>query len=259
MDSSQSAPLNHQRPEGDVAPVVSKGLPTAEEARSGEPAHDPDADRDSSDKCIAMAARLPAVQPFPLVPKELPTAEETRSGEPAPDPDARRDSPDQRIGMAQGVSDFSGELRAVKPSIRVPARASGLNDQFASDRPSIGRRMFRSFAHFVIVALIAVLIGAAASSAWQSTVTKQRRWSGPGPRRLAGCHPPGSPPVTQQEDGQDLAVVARLVVIRLDDEVAPDFAIAAKQTGPTPAGRCPRRMPPFRTQRLSLRNQRPPA
>ena len=87
------------------------------------------------------AARMPAVQPFPLVSKDLPTAEEARSGEPARDPDAGRNSSDQHIGM-----------------LREPT----------SGKPSIGRRAFRSVVHFFITALIAVLIGVAASSGWQS-------------------------------------------------------------------------------------------
>ena len=53
-------------------------------------------------------------------------------------------------------------------SIRVPPRPSGLNDQFSSDKPSIGGRIFRSLARFFFMALIAALIGVAASSAWQS-------------------------------------------------------------------------------------------
>jgi len=120
MDSSQSPPLNDQRHEGDVVPLVPKEWPTAEEARSGGPARDPDAGRDSSDQCL---------------------------------------------GMAREGSDFSAGLRAVEPSIHVSPRPSGFkNDQFASDRPSIGGRIFRSLARFSIVALI----GVGATFAWQS-------------------------------------------------------------------------------------------
>ena len=120
MDSSQSPPLNDQRHEGDVVPLVPKEWPTAEEARSGGPARDPDAGRDSSDQCI---------------------------------------------GMAREGSDFSAGLRAVEPSMHVSPRPSGFkNDQFASDRPSIGRRIFRSLVRF----FIAALIGVGATLAWQS-------------------------------------------------------------------------------------------
>ena len=86
----------------------------------------------------------------PLVEKEWLTAEENSSGGPGRNLDARSA---QRIG-----------IRPMKPSIRSP-RPSGLNDdQVASDRPSIGRRIFRALARFII----AVLIGIGATLAWQS-------------------------------------------------------------------------------------------
>src|SRR5712664_2473963 len=86
----------------------------------------------------------------PLLEKEWLTAEETSSGGPARDLHARSD---QRVGT-----------RPMKPSIRSP-RPSGLNDdQVASDRPSIGRRIFRTLTRF----FIAVLIGVGATLAWQS-------------------------------------------------------------------------------------------
>src|SRR5467141_3994533 len=85
-----------------------------------------------------------------LVKKEWQTAEETSSGGPARDLHARSD---QRVGT-----------RPMKPSIRSP-RPSGLNDdQVASDRPSIGRRIFRTLTRF----FIAVIIGIGATLAWQS-------------------------------------------------------------------------------------------
>ena len=85
----------------------------------------------------------------PLV-KEWLTAEENSSGGPARNLDARSA---QRIG-----------LRPMKPSIRSP-RPSGLkDDHVASDRPSIGRRIFRTLTRF----FIAVLIGIGATLAWQS-------------------------------------------------------------------------------------------
>src|SRR6266566_3489431 len=60
---------------------------------------------------------------------------------------------DQRIGT-----------RPTKPSIRSP-RPSGLkDDHIASDRPSIGRRIFRTLTRF----FIAILIGIGATLAWQS-------------------------------------------------------------------------------------------
>src|SRR5262249_25123052 len=233
MDTSHGPPPNDQRHEGDVAPFVSKDSPTAEEAQSVEPARDPNAQRDSSDRNIGMAregsdftARLPAVGPFPLVSKDSPTAEEARSGELARDPNSQRDSPDQRIAMAREGSDVTARyrewtrsslglpvepclvvpkelltaeevrscepardpnatrdssnqsigmgrqgsepspgLRAMEASIHMSARPSGLNDQSASDRPSIGRGTYRSVARFFISVLIAAFIGVAVSSA----------------------------------------------------------------------------------------------
>lgn len=76
----------------------------------------------------------------PLVEKDWLTAEETSYGGPARDLDARSD---QRIGV-----------RPMKPSIQ----------QVASDRPSIGRRIFRTLTRFSI----AVLIGIGATLGWQS-------------------------------------------------------------------------------------------
>jgi hypothetical protein len=76
----------------------------------------------------------------PLVEKDWLTAEETSYGGPARDLDARSD---QRIGM-----------RPMKSSIQ----------QVASDRPSMGRRIFRTLTWFSI----AVLIGIGATLAWQS-------------------------------------------------------------------------------------------
>ena len=72
------------------------------------------------------------------------------SGRPARELDAHSD---QRIGIKPG-----------KPSIH-SYRHSGLNDdQVASDRPSIGRRMFRILTRFSIT----ILIGIGATLAWQS-------------------------------------------------------------------------------------------
>jgi hypothetical protein len=81
-------------------------------------------------------------QSTPLVEKEW-------GGRPR-DLDARSD---QRIG-----------IHSMKPSIRSP-RPSGLkDDHVASDRASIGRRIFRTLTRF----FIAVLIGVGATLAWQS-------------------------------------------------------------------------------------------
>jgi hypothetical protein len=79
----------------------------------------------------------------PLAEKERLTAE-------ARDLDAISD---QRIG-----------IRPVKPSIHSPRSSSRKDDQVASDRPPVGRRIFRTLARF----FIAVLIGVGGTLAWQS-------------------------------------------------------------------------------------------
>jgi hypothetical protein len=76
----------------------------------------------------------------PLVEKDWLTAEETSYGGPPRDLDARSD---QRIGV-----------RPMKPSIQ----------RVASDRPSIGRRIFRTLVWF----FVAILIGIGSTLAWQS-------------------------------------------------------------------------------------------
>jgi hypothetical protein len=86
----------------------------------------------------------------PLVEKEWPTAEENSSGGPGRNLDARSA---QRIG-----------IRPMKPSIRSPLSSGLKDDHVASDRPSIGRRIFRTLTRFII----AVLIGIGATLAWQS-------------------------------------------------------------------------------------------
>src|SRR6266851_7130311 len=81
--------------------------------------------------------------------QSIPLVEKEWGGRPH-ELDARSD---QRIGT-----------RPMKPSIRSP-RPSGLkDDHVASDRPSIGRRIFRTLTRF----FIAVLIGVSGTLAWQS-------------------------------------------------------------------------------------------
>src|SRR6266480_7813116 len=54
-------------------------------------------------------------------------------------------------------------MRPVKPSIHSPRSAIVKHDQVASDRPSVGRRIFRTLIRF----FIAVLIGVGGTLAWQ--------------------------------------------------------------------------------------------
>jgi hypothetical protein len=78
------------------------------------------------------------------------TAEENSSGGLGRNLDARSA---QRIG-----------IRPMKPSIRSPVSPGLKDDHVASDRPSIGRRIFRTLTRFIV----AVLIGIGATLAWQS-------------------------------------------------------------------------------------------
>jgi hypothetical protein len=55
-------------------------------------------------------------------------------------------------------------MRPVKSSIHSPRSSSLKHDQVASDRPSVGRRIFRTLTQF----FIAVLIGVGSTLAWQS-------------------------------------------------------------------------------------------
>ena len=87
--------------------------------------------------------RLPPVQSFPVASKELPRADEAPAGKPPRDPDVGRNSSDNGIGVARGA---------------LPA----------AERPSLGRRIFRSVAGFFIMALTAVLTSIVVSSALQS-------------------------------------------------------------------------------------------
>ena len=62
------------------------------------------------------------------------------------------------------ISDQRVGRRPVKPSNHSSRSSSLKHDQVASDRPSVGRRIFRTVARF----FIAVLIGVGGTLAWQS-------------------------------------------------------------------------------------------
>ena len=130
--------------------LASKYPPGAEETSAGQPAGDSNAASNSSDQSIGMArqrsdnlVRLPPVQSFPVASKESPRADKAPAGKPPPDPDVGRNSSDNGIGVARG---------ALPPA----------------ERPSLGRRIFRSVAGFFIMALTAVLTSIVVSSALQS-------------------------------------------------------------------------------------------
>ena len=76
----------------------------------------------------------------------------------AHDPNGGREASNQPIGIAGKAPDFGPELR--RPS-ELSTRPTHL---LASDRPSIGRRIFRTLSRYCI----AILIGVGATFAWQS-------------------------------------------------------------------------------------------
>src|SRR5262245_9497193 len=125
--------------------LASKNPPATEAARSGHTARESKAGGNTSDQTIGMARErsgLPPVQPFPLSKDSL-RSDQVLLREPAGNPDGGRNPFKNSIGMA----------RAPLP---------------AAERPSIGRRMFRSVASFFIMALSAVLTSIVVSSALQS-------------------------------------------------------------------------------------------
>jgi hypothetical protein len=77
---------------------------------------------------------------------------------------AEGNSPGGRARDLDGRSDQGIGIRPMKPSIRSPLPSGLKDDHVVSDRPSIGRRIFRTLARFII----AVLIGIGATLAWQS-------------------------------------------------------------------------------------------
>jgi hypothetical protein len=196
INSSQNPSTNSRRHEGDGLHFVPKDWPTAELPKaptdsSQSPRHErdglhfvpkdwpaaelPKAPMNSSQNPPTNSQR-PEGDVLPFVPKDCLTVE-VRSDGPARDPDATRDASDRRIGIARAGSDFSTGLLSVEPSIRVAPRRSGIKNQFASERPSIGRRTLRTLA----ACFIAAVIGVGGSSAWRSHADKTmeivRNWT----------------------------------------------------------------------------------
>jgi hypothetical protein len=218
----------------DLTSHASKNLPGAEEAPALEPVRDSDAGSNLSDQSIGMArersdflTRLPPVQPFPLGSKDSPKADEAPTREPARDPDIGHNSSDNSIGLARAP------LPAARSSIYASTPSSSLNDQSASDRPSIGRRIFRSVASFFIMALIAVLTSIAVSSALQShgdeTKEMVRTWA---------SSLDGSSSAWQSRGNEAKRMVKEAWASSLDwlmKKLPPDVDIAAKQKGSSPA------------------------
>ena len=152
LDSSQRPPLNDQRHEGDVVPIVPKEAPIADEARSGGPT------RDRGASITKAAPDIDAATP------DLVQQLEALARDSAVVLDSERNPSDQRLGTARERSDFSAQ--AVEPSIRASPRSSGFkNDTFASERRSFGRPAVLTLA----ILFMAGLIGVGAMIAWQSS------------------------------------------------------------------------------------------
>jgi hypothetical protein len=122
----------------------------AEETSAGQSAGESNAASNSSDQSIGMArqksehlVRLPPVQPLRLASTESPKTDEAPTRQPAREPEVGRNSPGNGVGVARGV---------------LPA----------PERPSIGRRILRSVAGFLIMTLAAALTAFVVSSALQS-------------------------------------------------------------------------------------------
>ena len=189
MDFSQS-PLHDQRPKDDVVPLVP--APMAVKAWPGAPTHDADdqyisttmspqlidvtaeetcpaVQTSAQDGVLQLAPAIQTAQAPSAITFELMSKLEALASDLAV---KGRASSDQCIGNVHEESKLSSGLRTLEPSIRVSPRPCGLNDQFASDKPSIGRRTFRRVARFFITALIAALIGVAATFVWQFSTAK---------------------------------------------------------------------------------------
>ena len=92
--------------------------------------------------------------------------------------DGGRGSSDRGIGSAREKHDFSAGLRTAEPSIDVFPRPAGVeNDEFASERPSIGRRARRTFVRLCM----AFAIGVGVKVAWQDRGVDVNETSPPAP------------------------------------------------------------------------------
>ena len=135
----------------DVAVSLASNSPSAaEETSAGHSAGESNLASNSSDQGIGMARqksehliRLPPVQPLPLASTESPRTGEAPTRQSAREPEIGRHSPGNGVGVGLGM------LPPPK-------------------RPSIGRRILRSVAGFLIMTLTAALTAFVISSALQS-------------------------------------------------------------------------------------------
>lgn len=130
MDSSQSPSVNEQRRVSTTEP------PIGVDVKAELSAPPPDA---APQPAPVMTTRAPSAKSFELMRQIEALAHEVAVA-------SRRDSSDQCIKVQEGCN-LSAGPQTVEPSIRVSPR-----DQFASYRPSIGRRTFLTLANFFIAA-----------------------------------------------------------------------------------------------------------
>lgn len=186
----------------------------AEETPAGEPAGDSNPESNSFDQSVRITrarsdfTRLPPMQPFPLTSKNSSRFDEAPTREPARDRDVGRNSSDKSIGLA----------RAPLP---------------AAEQLSISRRIFRSVAGFLIMALTAVLTSIVVSSALQSHGDKAKEMV-----MTWGSSLGGSSSAWQSRGDEAKRMVEEAWASSLAwlvKKLPPDVAIAAKQKDSTSA------------------------
>ena len=189
--------------------LASKYPPGAEEISASEQAHNSDTGSTSSDPITGTArersdfTRSPPVRPFPLSSR----SDEAPTREPAHDWDVGRNASEKSIGLA----------RAPLP---------------AADQPATGKRIFRSFASFFIMALSAVLTSIVVSSALQSHGEEAKEMV-----MTWGSSLGGSSSVWQSRGDDAKRMVKEAWASSLDwliKKLPPDVDIATKQKGSDP-------------------------
>lgn len=181
MDSLQSLPSDQRHRDEFVSLVPG---PAAAKTWPAEPMWGPDGqyvltavpeliDVSAEETCPAPGAQLSAQDDAPQLESAVQTAQapsattfelmnqlEALAADVA---DKGRASSDQHIETVREVSDFSAGPQATEPSIRVPPRPSSFeSDQFAIDKPPMGKRTGLTLAGLCAVALIGGTFG------WQS-------------------------------------------------------------------------------------------
>jgi hypothetical protein len=143
MGALQNPPPNGQRRESNIASLVPRQGLTAERVNAPEDcAHSPSP--------IGQDQRGDAI-PHLLV---RPKTHEVQSGGSRLESDGKRSSPNQCTGIAGERSDFSAELKAIEPSIRVFPGEKFASNKSSTEGPALAR------------ILVAVLIGVGVSFGW---------------------------------------------------------------------------------------------